>query len=263
MQLRQIAFVGVIATCIAGLAVDIFLRRDEDRFDARVHDYLAAHPEVLLEMSQSLQQRQAAAQQAALQSAKTAIDANHAAIFDDGRDGVVGNAAGDVTVAIFEDKECPYCKAVVPDLAKLAAADPGVRIVYKEFPILGPGSVTAARAVLAAIAQGKFEAFNAALFADKTPEHQLSEAHIFEIAQANGLDVTRLKADMTAPAIDAVIAANQELARKIGINGTPGIIVGDTLMPGAVPYQTLVQAVADERRRVTAARQTNEPRQIN
>ena len=212
--------------------------------DAIIHDYLIRHPEVLIEMTQILDDRQRVAD---AEQAKKGIAENQAALFRDPRDPVLGNPKGDVTIVIFQDKECPYCKAIAPDIAKLYASDKGVRVVYKEFPILGTGSTIAAHAALAAMKQGKFEDFNARLFADKTPEHQLTEAHILEIAKASGIDLARLKADMAAPEIDSLIADNKRLADKIGINGTPGILVGDHLAPGAVPYEDLVSMVADQR----------------
>ncbi len=220
--------------------------------DTAIHDYILAHGDVILQALQENQKRQQAAR---LAVAGKAIAENKAALFDDARDGVAGNPKGDVTVVEFFDNECPYCKKVAPDLEKLIAADKGVRVVYKEFPILGPMSVIAAKAALASQGQGKFVAFHRALMADKTAEHQLTETHLLEIAGAVGLDIARLRRDMAAPEIQAQLDATIALARKIGITGTPGLIVGDSLTPGALPYEALVQAVAAARGQRTAAGQ--------
>lgn len=223
----------------------------EANLDTAIHDYLVhRHPEVLMEASQALRQRQQAAQAAA---AKQALASNKDAIYHNTADPVVGNPAGDVTVVEFFDAECPYCKMVAPDLARLYGADKGVRVVFKEDPILGPMSVTAAKAALAARKQGKYEAFHNALMWDKTPEHQLTEPHIFEIAQSVHLDLAELKRDMASPEIDAQIAANIALAHKLGITGTPGLIIGDQLVPGAIRFEALKQAVAEARTPKTAA----------
>ncbi|WP_158240842.1 DsbA family protein [Telmatospirillum siberiense] len=217
---------------------------ERQRLDGEIHDYLTSHPEILMEMSQALRQKQ---QTEAQEKAHAGIARNHAAIFDDASDPVGGNPAGQVTIVEFFDAECPFCKRVSPDLERLTRENNDVRIVFKEFPILGAGSVTAARAALASMKQGKYDAFHHALMADTTPEHQLAEPHIMDLARSSGLDVERLKQDMTAPDIEAKIAANKSLAQTLGITGTPGLIIGDRLTPGAMPYDAMVQAVAAAR----------------
>lgn len=212
--------------------------------DAAVHDALMAHPEWLMEMSQALRQKQQTAQQ---EQAKKALADNRDAVYHNSADPVVGNPGGDVTVVEFFDVECPYCKIVAPEIARLYAADKGVRVVFKEYPILGPASVIAAKAALASIKQGRYEVFHNALMADKTQEHQLTEAHIFDLARSVHLNLTRLKHDMASPELDAQIAANKALAATIGVRGTPGLIIGDKLTPGAMPYPAMLRAVAEMR----------------
>ncbi|MDR3438195.1 DsbA family protein [Telmatospirillum sp.] len=214
--------------------------------DTAIHDYLLAHGDVVLQALQENGKRQQAAQ---MEQSRQALAGAHAALFDDATDPVAGNPAGGVTVVEFFDAECPFCKKVAPDLERLIAENSDIRVVYKEYPILGPGSVTAAKAALAAVRQGKYEAFHNALMADATPEHQLTEALILEIAKQRGLDVKRLTSDMQAPEIAAKITANVTLARQIGVNGTPALIIGDRLIPGAMPYDALVQAVSEVRQR--------------
>lgn len=208
-----------------------------------IHDYLFEHPEVLPEMSAALQQKQRAAFDA---HARQAIDGNRRAIYGDGEDGIAGNPAGRVEVVEFFDYQCPFCKQLGPDLAKLAADNPDVRIVYKEFPILGGGSVVAARAALASVRQGKYTVLHDALIADRTPEHQLDEGRILDIARTAGLDVERLRADMASPDVAAKVDANLALGQKLGISGTPDLIVHDQVLQGLLPYDQLRKLVADK-----------------
>lgn len=215
-----------------------------EHFDSMVHDYLIAHPEVLIEMSQALREKQQAAAQ---EKARQGIVQNRAALYSDPADPVAGNPSGTITVVEFFDAECPFCKRLAPDLQRLIAENKGVRLVYKEFPILGPGSVTAAKAALASIRQGKYEAFHNALMADATPEHQLTEAHIMEIAKSVGLDTVRLKADMASPEVAAKIYSNRALAQALGVTATPGLVIGDRMVAGALPYPALLQAIDEAR----------------
>lgn len=213
-----------------------------EKIAAWVHD----HPKDIMESVQAYQMEQRTKQQAAAQEkARLGIAENHDALYSDPSDPVVGT--GNVTVVEFFDAECPYCKRIAPDLARLIAENRDVRIVFKEYPILGPGSVVAAKAALAALKQGKYDAFHTALMADQTPEHQLAEPRIMEIAKAVGLNVVGLKADMQDPAIEAKINKNIALAQALGVRGTPGLIIGDQLSPGALPYPALAQAVANAR----------------
>lgn len=216
-------------------------------FGAALHDYLVVqHPEMLAEMTAALRQKQ---QAAAAAQAKAALAANPDAVFRDPADPVVGNPAGDVSVVEFFDYGCPYCKLAAPNLERLYATDKGVRVVYKEFPILGPVSLFAAKAALAAGRQGKYEAFHNALMADQTIEGKLTEAHVLEIAKTVRLDVERLKQDMNAPEIAAQIAATKALGTKLGVQTTPSLIFADKLMSGAMSYEAMTRTVAAARGR--------------
>ncbi|HZT20831.1 MAG TPA: DsbA family protein [Dongiaceae bacterium] len=202
-----------------------------------VRDYLRQHPEVIVDAIKEYQARQAAAETA---KARQTIASLKAEIFEDPADPVGANPAGDVTIVEFFDYRCPYCKAVAPDLAKTLASDGKVRLVYKEFPILGPASVTAAKAALASMAQNKY-----ALFHDKLMAHKgnLDDAAVFQIAGESGLDVARLKADMERPGIRDAIDRNYKLADKLDIQGTPAFIIGGELLPGAATPEELAAAI--------------------
>ncbi len=230
---------GLMLACMTASAMA------DESFDAKVHAYLVAHPEVLIEMSAVLQQRQ---QAAAAGRAGAAIKANHAALFADKTDPVTGNRDGDLTIVEFFDFQCPFCKAEAPSLARLVAEDGHIRMVYKQYPVIGgPGSMTAAKAALAAVKQHKYRAFHEALMKDKTREGELSEKKILDAAKSAGLDVEKLRHDMAAPEVAAKVGADLALGRAIGISGTPALIIGDHLVAGAVPYPELTQLIAQAR----------------
>jgi len=243
---------------VAAFAADPTPAMSQTDFEARVHAYLITHPEVINEMNGLLRAKQMEAQQ---EKAKQTIGQKRGELFaldcknaaDSVCDPVGGNAEGDVTIVEFFDYECPFCKALAPDLAKVVAEDKHVRVVYKEFPILGEGSQIAAKAALAATRQGKFQPLHDALLADKTPEHQLKEEHILALAQAAGIDVERLKQDMASAEVSARIAATMGLARDLGIHGTPGMLVGDHLNSGIINQDTLRQQIRDARTKTADA----------
>ena len=212
-----------------------------DPFEQRVRDYLLKNPEVIMEALQILQERQRAAE---AENFKRTITERSEEILNDSAAPVGGNAAGDVTLVEFFDYNCPYCRKVAPTMADLEEADPDLRIVYKEYPILGPGSEFAARAALASRKQGKYVPFHHALM---QASEQVTEETVMEIARVVGLDPEQLGADMQDPAIQAAIARNLELANALGITGTPSFVIGDRIVPGAADFRTLQGLIADVR----------------
>jgi len=148
----------------------------------------------------------------------------------------LGDPDGDVTIVEFFDYNCPYCRQMTPIMAEAEASDPGLRIVYKEFPILGPGSIFAAKAALAAERQGRYVEFHKALM---NADGRVDQALTLSIAEKAGLDIERLKQDMQDPAIQAEIDGNLELAQALRINGTPGFVIGDEILRGATDLSTM------------------------
>jgi protein-disulfide isomerase len=211
-------------------------------FEKLIHDYLLEHPDVLIEALQAAEEK---LKQQAEERAQQAIATRQKDLLGDPEAPVLGNPDGDVTLVEFFDYRCPYCKQVSPSLQALIKEDPKLRVVYKEFPVLGRESVFAARAALAARKQGKYEPFHNALFALKG---QLSDDVVLKTAGAVGLDVEKLKSDMGSPEIEAQIRRNHELAQALDIRGTPAFIVGSTLIPGAVDVATLRQKIAEARK---------------
>ena len=139
-----------------------------------------------------------------------------------------------MTIVEFFDYRCPYCKQVLPALQTLLKEDHKLRFVYKEMPVLGPASVTAAHAALAAQRQGKYEAFHTAMMATKG---QITDETVYKVAGSVGLDVDRLKQDMSAPEIEQALKANLALADALNIRGTPGFIIGNHIVPGAIDLE--------------------------
>ena len=203
-----------------------------------VEQYLRTHPEVIEQSLRSLQAKRKAEER---ERARTAIATRQADLLNDPDSPVSGNLEGDVTVVEFFDYRCGYCKRVAGAVTQLQRDDPMVRVVYKDFPILGELSVFAARAALASKAQGKHLAFHEALLAFKG---ELTQESILKIATAVGLDIKQLNKDMEAPHIQGIIERNRALAREIGINGTPGFIVGTELAPGALDLKELKNLVS-------------------
>jgi protein-disulfide isomerase len=155
---------------------------------------------------------------------------------------VLANPDGDVTIVEFFDYNCPYCRRAVPAVEGLIEADPGIRLVYREWPILGEGSVFAARAALAARQQGFYEEFHWALMG---MNGRAEERSVLRIAEEVGLDIDQLRADMEAPEVAEHIETSIRLADLLGITGTPTFILGDNLVPGAVEQEVL-QRLVDE-----------------
>ncbi|RUW60707.1 DsbA family protein [Mesorhizobium sp. M7A.F.Ca.US.008.03.1.1] len=213
----------------------------QDQLDQRIHDYILAHPEVIMEALQKLDAQQRETEAAA---GKATLAARGDDLFRDKKSPVGGNAEGNVTMVEFFDYNCPYCSQVMPVMEQAVADDPQLKIVYKEFPILGPDSVFAAKAALAAERQGKYAAFHKALFSTRT---RVTESVVLRVAAETGLDVTRMKTDMQQADIQGLIDRNIELAQALRITGTPGFVVGEQIFPGATDLATMKKLIEQAR----------------
>ncbi len=244
---RRGAGLGAMLLLAAGLASPVraeeaLTPQQKSAVDQEIHDYIVAHPEVLLDALKAAQQK---SDQQAAEDARQVIAARRQELLADPDDLVGGNPKGDATIVEFFDYRCPYCKEVEPVLDALLLEDKKLRIVYKEFPILGEASVFASRAALAAKKQGKYAAFHRAMMAVKG---NITDETVLKVASSVGLDTGKIKADMGAPEIDRILKANYALAEALRIDGTPGIIVGDTLIPGATDIATLRKDIAAARK---------------
>lgn len=206
-----------------------------------VKDYLLREPEVLYQALQELQRRRESAE---AERQRAVIAERRDELVGRADDPALGDPAGDVTIVEFMDYRCGYCRSMAPALRALLEQDRRIRLVIKDFPILGPDSVTAARAALAARKQGRFAELHWALYQAK----DLSEPAILDLARRQGLDAERLARDMRAPEVEQAIERNRALAEELGINGTPSFVVGDTLIPGAAPVARLAELIAKSRR---------------
>ncbi|CTQ47633.1 DsbA family protein [Roseibium aggregatum] len=213
----------------------------EARIKELALEAILENPEIIKQAIGLLQQKQLARQQA---DVITILTDRRKELEEDPNAPVLGNAAGDVTLVEFFDYNCPYCKRAMQEVKTLLQADPNVRLVYREWPILSPGSVFAARAALAARNQGKYEEFHWALMSFKGG---IEESSTIEIANEVGLDVEQLKVDMMAPEIEEHIRLSMNLAEALNINGTPAFVVGENVYPGLLTSEQLSKAIEDVR----------------
>jgi protein-disulfide isomerase len=204
-----------------------------------VHDYLLKHPEIII---QAVEAYQANIQADKDKAAKDALAKRTPDLLHDPATQVMGNANSECTIVEFFDNQCPYCQANEPEIQKLLKDDSRIKLVLKEFPILGPISLVASKAALASVKQGKYPQFHEALLAHKG--HYDKAALVDEIAKGVGLDLDKLHKDMDSPEIQAEIDKNLDLGRALDINGTPGFVIGDQIIGGASSVDELKKYVA-------------------
>lgn len=215
-------------------------------FEGVIRDYLLKNPAVIREAMQVLQQREEAEKQAL---AARALKQYRSELLHDASSPVGGNPNGDITIVEFFDYNCGYCKRVAPTVNATLKNDPNVRVVYKEFAILGPESVFAARAALAAQRQGKYKEFHEAMMTAERADAGAVNA----LAAQLGLDREKLIKDMQDPAITRILERNYRLASALNINGTPAFVIGDRLVPGAIDAAALAEIIVEERAKMKVA----------
>lgn len=237
----QLAQANAAQAAPAAAETGSFSAEQKQAIEQIVKDYLLKNPEILIEVSKELEQRQAT-QQVAQQ--KRVIVENKGQIFAAPGDFVMGNPKGDITVVEFFDYNCGWCKRAVDEVSKLAAADSNVKIIFKEFPIFGENSTVAAKAAMASIKQGKYWEFHRALM----KERQVTKDNVFQVAEKVGLDVAKLKSDMNNPEYDAAIKSTSDIAQALGIEGTPGFIVDAKVNVGFLPLDGLQQLIGEARK---------------
>lgn len=224
MKITNLLAVSALASMIAApavIAATNMSAEQQKEVEKVVHDYLVNNPEVLVEASQALQQKQ---QQNIQQQAKAAILENANQLFE-GKIAVSGNPKGNVTIVEFFDYQCIHCKKMAPTISALIKKDNNLRVVYKEFPIFGKDSELASKAALAAGMQGKYQQMHAALF--KAEKH-LDNKAVMDAAKSIGLNMPKFEKDMTSQAVLDQLNANRELAEKMHLMGTPAFIVAST-----------------------------------
>ena len=204
-----------------------------------VRDYLLREPEVLAEAFRRLQQRQSAA---ALTKSKQAIRDHQNALFADRTSPVEGNAQGKVIIVEFFDYRCVHCRNVASTIDQLISSNASVRVIYKNFPVLGEPSVLAARAAVAAQQQGGWPKLHRALLAY---DGDFTVESLTALGASVGLDSAKLRTDMMSPATDRALQANLTLAAALGLDATPSFVIGDRVIRGALSAEAF-QALVDE-----------------
>jgi protein-disulfide isomerase len=241
---RAATFFGALTLAGAAAAQAPFTEEQRREIGAIVKEYLLKNPEVLQDAMVELERRQQEAQNAARQ---TALSQSRDALLNSPRDFTAGNPSGDLTVVEFFDYNCGYCKRALTDLQALMKSDPKLRVVLKDFPVLGPDSVEASRVALAAKKQLK---------SDKQFEYhvklmetrgRINGERAIAIAKDMGVDVAKLQKDMEATDVKQTIQDNAVLGDKLGLTGTPAFVVGGEVISGAVGLEPMRRTVAGVR----------------
>lgn len=234
---------GLATTAAAGPFDDL---SDADRGALRdeIRSYLLENPEVLMEAISVLEDRQA---EAKTQAEQQAVAANHDEIFSDGVSHVKGNPDGDVTIVEFFDYQCTYCKRAHPEVTELLESDGKIRLIQKEFPILGPMSETAARNAIAVLLNDGGDVYQD--FSDSVMAHDgpLNQAVLDKYAREAGADLDAMHARAGSDEVTAVIARNRALGHALQISGTPTFVFGDHMVRGYVPLSDMRDMVDDLR----------------
>ena len=207
---------------------------DRAAFNKMIEDYIRANPDVVREALISLAEREDSERR------KQAM----VILRDDIGDPVLGNPEGSFVVYEFSDYNCGYCKRVFQPLMELVKEDSDIRLVVKEFPILSQSSVLAAQAGIAAHSQGVFPDFHIAMM---TARGEITMASILDAAEAAGADLDRLQADMNSPEVALVIERTRAAAQQLEITGTPGLVIGSQVIPGAISIEQMREIIAAER----------------
>ena len=209
-----------------------------------IREYLLQNPEVLQEAIAELEKRQGDAQKTAQLSA---LSEERERLFNSPRGALVGNPGGDVALVEFFDYNCGYCKRALTDLRALIKADPKLKLVLRDFPVLGPDSVEASRVSIAAKQQLKGEKLFDYHTRVMETKGKVNGERALAVAKEMGLDMARLQKDLEGEEVKATIQENVALGDKLGLTGTPAFILADEIIPGAVGLEPMRQAVASVR----------------
>jgi protein-disulfide isomerase len=248
-MIRSLLAAGATATILSALpaaAFDITEMTEGERaaFRAEVRDYLLQNPEVLMEAIAVLEAREAEMQ---AQADVEMIAANAQAIFDDGHSWVGGNPEGDVTIVEFMDYRCGYCRRAQPEVETLLEMDGNVRLIVKEFPILGEESMLASRFAISTKLNMGDEAYKTVHEALIEMRGEITPASLERLAGELELDVAAVMEGMVAPEVDRIIGENRVLAQTLGISGTPTFILPGQMLRGYLPLDAMMSVVAEER----------------
>jgi protein-disulfide isomerase len=243
-SLRLLAAAAVLVLALVPARVSqaqSFSPAQRSEIEAIVKEYLLKHPELLQEIMNELDKRQAVA---AKEGRRNAVKTNADTLFNSTRHVVLGNPQGDVTMVEFFDYNCSYCRRALADMVNLMKGDPKLRVVLKEFPVLGQASVEAAQVSIAVHMQDrsgkKYLEFHHKLL---TARGQADRARALAVAKEIGLDVARIQKDMASEEVRATLQESFRLADALGLNGTPSYVIGSEIMVGAVGFAALKEKV--------------------
>jgi protein-disulfide isomerase len=224
---------------------DDFSASQRTAIESIVHEYLIAHPEVLQEAMNELEKRQSAAE---AEKHKVAVKDNASKLFSSPHQVVLGNPDGNVTFVEFFDYNCGYCRGAMNDMLTLMRDDAKLKVVLKEFPVLGPGSLEAAQVAVAVRMQDttgkKYLDFHTKLLGGRG---QADKARALGVAKEVGLDMNRLEKDLTSPEVNETLQENFKLAEALGLNGTPSYVIGSDVVVGAIGLAGLQGKVSTAR----------------
>ena len=245
----RIALAAAVLLALAGAApavAESFSADQREEIGKIVKDYLLTHPEVMQDVMAELEKRQQAAE---TEKHRSAIVENKATLFSSPHQVVLGNPQGSVTMVEFFDYNCGYCKRAMSDMLDLIKNDSNLKFVLKEFPVLGEGSVDAARVAVAARMQDssgkKYIEFHQKLLGGRGGADKM---RALAVAKEVGFDMPRLERDMGSDEVKKTIEENMKLAEALGVNGTPSYVVGQEVVVGAVGLDALREKIGAERK---------------
>ena len=241
---RAAMLAGALLAAGTAVAQTTFTPEQRQAIGQMVREYLIKNPEVLQEAMTELERRQTEAQKAAQASA---LSQSRDALLNSPRDYAAGNPSGDVTLVEFFDYNCGYCKRALADLQALMKADPKLKVVLKDFPVLGPESVEASRVALAVKKQLKGEKLFEYHVKLMETRGRINGERAIAVAKDMGVDAARLQKDMEAPEVKATIQDNVVLGDRLGLSGTPAFVVGDEIISGAVGLEPMLKTIAGVR----------------
>jgi protein-disulfide isomerase len=244
----RIAFAAAVSLALAAAVpavAESFSADQRDEIGKIIKDYLLTHPEVMQDVMAELEKRQQAAD---AEKHRTAIIENKATLFSSPHQVVLGNPQGNVTMVEFFDYNCGYCKRAMTDMLDLIKTDGNLKFVLKEFPVLGEGSVEAARVAVAARMQDasgkKYAEFHQKLLGGRGAD----KSRALAVAEEVGFDMSRLKRDMGSDEVKKTIDENMKLAEALGVSGTPSYVIGEEVVVGAVGLDALREKIGAERK---------------
>ena len=244
MKLTHLVLAAGLAALAATAPVQAaeFSDKQKSEMETIIRNYLLENPSLLREMADKLEANDKKSEEDLRGKALLTYKDE---VFKKANDPQVGNAKGNVTIVEFMDYNCGWCKKSVGEIQSLVTSDKEIKVIFKEFPIFGEHSEYAARAALAAEKQGKYWQLHQAMF---THEGQVTTDVVNQLAEAQGLDMTKLQTDIASKEISEHIAANMQLGKDLAINGTPAFVIDDKVYGGYLTMDGLTTAIAEVRK---------------